>query len=81
MDTIYQIYGRLIASNLLAVEKETDLLKVSGFIGNSNVARGNRSLENFYINGRYIKSPLLSKSVEEGYVGYLMQHQYPFCVL
>lgn len=81
MDTIYQIYGRLIASNLLAVETETDLLKVSGFIGNSNVARGNRSLENFYINGRYIKSPLLSKSVEEGYVGYLMQHQYPFCVL
>ena len=81
MDTIYQIYGRLIASNLLAVEKETDLLKVSGFIGNFNVARGNRSLENFYINGRYIKSPLLSKSVEEGYVGYLMQHQYPFCVL
>ena len=81
MDTIYQIYGRQIASNLLAVEKETDLLKVSGFIGNSNVARGNRSLENFYINGRYIKSPLLSKSVEEGYVGYLMQHQYPFCVL
>lgn len=81
MDTIYQIYGRLIASNLLAVEKETDLLKVSGFIGNSNVARGNRSLENFYINGRYIKSPLLSKSVEEGYVGYLLQHQYPFCVL
>ena len=70
MDTIYQIYGRQIASNLLAVEKETDLLKVSGFIGNSNVARG-----------RYIKSPLLSKSVEEGYVGYLMQHQYPFCVL
>ncbi len=81
MDTIYQIYDRQIASNLLAVEKETDLLKVSGFIGNSNVARGNRSLENFYINGRYIKSPLLSKSVEEGYVGYLMQHQYPFCVL
>lgn len=81
MDTIYQIYGRQIASNLLAVEKETDLLTVSGFIGNSNVARGNRSLENFYINGRYIKSPLLSKAVEEGYVGYLMQHQYPFCVL
>lgn len=81
MDTIYQIYGRQIASNLLAVEKETDLLLVSGFIGNSNVARGNRSLENFYINGRYIKSPLLSKAVEEGYVGYLMQHQYPFCVL
>lgn len=81
MDTIYQIYGRQIASNLLAVEKETDLLMVSGFIGNSNVARGNRSLENFYINGRYIKSPLLSKAVEEGYVGYLMQRQYPFCVL
>ena len=43
--------------------------------------RGNRNFENYFINGRYIKSALLSKSIEEAYKGFLMQHQYPFCVL
>lgn len=81
MDTIYQVYGRQIAANLLPIHRECEQFLVEGFIGNTNIARGNRSLENFYINGRYIKSPLLSKAVENGYASYLMQHQYPFCVL
>lgn len=81
MDTIYQIYGRGLASNLLYVEEETPLLQIHGFLGNSSIARGNRSMESFFINGRYVKSPLLSRALEEGYHGYLMQHQYPFCVL
>lgn len=81
MDGIYQIYGRQIATNLLPLSVTSDLLSIEGYIGNTSVARGNRSLENFYINGRYVKSPLLSKALEDGYVGYLMQHQYPFCVL
>ena len=51
---------------------------VSGFIGKPVITRGNRNYENFFVNGRYIKSPLLSKAVEEGYKNFLMQHQYPF---
>lgn len=45
------------------------------------INRANRNYEIFYINGRYIKSSLISKAVEEGYQEYLMQHKFPFCVL
>lgn len=45
------------------------------------INRGNRNYENYFINGRYIKSSLLSRSIEEAYHNFLMQHQYPFTVL
>ena len=80
-DLIYHVYGRDITSSLIAVEHKTELFEVSGFIGKPNVSRGNRNYENYYINGRYIKSALLSKAIEDGYKGFMMQHQYPFCVL
>ncbi|MBR1572619.1 MAG: DNA mismatch repair endonuclease MutL [Lachnospiraceae bacterium] len=80
-DCIYQICGKEISDNILYVEEENDRYVINGYIGNSTIARGNRNLENFYINGRYIKSSLLSKAVENAYVGFLMQHQYPFCLL
>ena len=80
-DIIYNVYGRDITNNLYEISGKSQDIEASGFIGKPMVVRGNRTYENYYINGRYIKSPLLSKSVEEGYVGYLMQHQYPFCVL
>ena len=80
-DLIYHIYGRDITASVLRVEQETELFQVHGFIGKPMVSRGNRNYENYFINGRYIKSALLSKAVEEAYKGFLMQHQYPFCVL
>ena len=80
-DLIYHIYGREIAASLLEVDYSGDIFSVSGFIGKPVITRGNRNYENFFVNGRYIKSALLSKSVEEGYKGFLMQHQYPFVVL
>lgn len=80
-DLIYHIYGRDITASLIAVHEKTELFEIDGFIGKPNVSRGNRNYENYFINGRYIKSALLSKAIEEGYKGFLMQHQYPFCVL
>lgn len=80
-DMIYHIYGRDITSALLPVNIETELFHVKGFIGKPLISRGNRNYENYFINGRYIRSALLSKAVEEAYKGFLMQHQYPFCVL
>ncbi len=80
-DTIYQIFGREIAANLLEVDAEEEGFSVRGYIGNSVISRGNRNFEHFYVQGRYVKSNLLSRSVEEGYQGFLMQHQYPFCAL
>ncbi|MBP3262301.1 DNA mismatch repair endonuclease MutL [Pseudobutyrivibrio sp.] len=80
-DTIYQIYGRQIAANVLDIDYEDDKVKLSGFIGQSVIARGNRAFEHFFVNNRYIKSNHLSKACEEGYYGFLMGHQYPFFVI
>lgn len=80
-EIIYHIYGRDIAANLLEVHEENDLFSVSGFIGKPLISRGNRNFENYFINGRYIKSALIAKSIEEGYQSFTMQHKYPFTVL
>ena len=80
-DLVYHVYGRDITSSLIQIDERTELFEVTGFIGKPNVSRGNRNYENYFINGRYIKSALLSKAIEEGYKGFMMQHQYPFCVL
>ncbi|MFR4350937.1 MAG: DNA mismatch repair endonuclease MutL [Roseburia sp.] len=80
-DMIYHIFGRDITSSILPVQADTEFFSVKGFVGKPLIARGNRNYENYFINGRYIKSTLLSKAVEEAYKGFLMQHQYPFCVL
>lgn len=80
-DMIYHIYGRDITASILPVNVENEYFKVKGFIGKPLISRGNRNYENYFINGRYIKSALLSKAIEEAYKGFMMQHQYPFCVL
>ncbi|MCR4781849.1 MAG: DNA mismatch repair endonuclease MutL [Lachnospiraceae bacterium] len=80
-DTIYRIYGREITNNMLPIDFETNNMKVSGFIGKAVINRGNRKYESFFVDGRYVHGKMLSRSVEEGYKGYLMQHQYPFFIL
>ena len=80
-DLIYHIYGREIAASLLEVNFKCDYFALTGFIGKPSINRGNRNYENYFINGRYIKSTLLSKAIEEAYKSFLMQHQYPFTVL
>lgn len=80
-DLIYHVFGRDISSSILPVKLENEFFKVEGYIGKPLINRGNRNFEIYYINGRYIKSTLLSKAIEEAYKGFLMQHQYPFCVL
>lgn len=80
-DIIYHIFGREISSSLLEVKHECEYFKVEGFIGKSVITRGNRNYENYFINGRYVKSNILSRAIEEAYKSFLMQHQYPFTVL
>lgn len=80
-DVIYHIYGRDIASHLLEVKAENEHLKLTGYIGEPIVSRGNRNFENYYINGRYVKSQMISKAIEDAYKDFTMQHKYPFTVL
>lgn len=78
---IYNLYGKDITENLLKIQGENEFISISGYIGKPVISRGNRNYENFFINGRYIRSGLFSKAVEEAYKPYLMQHKYPFAAL
>ena len=80
-DVIYHIYGREIAANLAEIDAEQGLVRITGFIGKPAVSRGNRGFENYFINGRYIKSNVIARGIEEGYRTFMMQHKYPFTAL
>ena len=80
-DMIYHIYGRDITSGLLEIDHKNEYFHVKGFIGKPLISRGNRNFENYFINGRYIKSPIIHRAIEEAYAPYSMQHRYPFTVL
>ena len=80
-DIIYSIYGREIASNLLEVNLEREGVSLTGFIGKPLISRGNRNFENYFVNGRYVKSKIIAGAIEEGYRTFMMQHRYPFTVL
>lgn len=80
-EVIYQVYGRDVAANLLEIDYEKGGLRISGYLGKPVITRGNRNYENFFVNGRYVKSPMLSKSLEDAYRDFTMQHKFPFAVL
>lgn len=80
-DIIYHLYGRDITKALLPIAHESKLFKVSGFIGKPMISRGNRGYELYFVNGRFIRSQILSKAIEDAFKPFLMQHQYPFTVL
>lgn len=80
-EIIYRIYGREIARELIPVAYQSGDVTIDGMLGKPVLNRANRSYEIFYINGRYVKSSLIGKAVEEGCREYLMQHKFPFCVL
>lgn len=80
-DIIYTVYGREIAANLLPVKTCHEAVTVGGFIGKPVIARSNRNFENYFINGRYIKSNIICRAIEEAYKPFMMQHKYPFTML
>lgn len=80
-DVIYNVYGRDVAANLLDIDYEKGGLRITGYLGKPVITRGNRNFENFFVNGRYVKSPMISKSLEDAYRDFTMQHKFPFAVL
>lgn len=80
-DIIYNVFGREVASAMLEIDSCISDFRVTGYIGKPIISRGNRVYENYFINGRYVKSKIVSKAIEDGYKGFLMQHKYPFTAL
>jgi DNA mismatch repair protein mutL len=80
-DSIYRLYGREVAMALLPVEYRAQGIEITGVIAKPEVSRASRSMEMYFVNGRYIKAKTIASAIEEGYGNRLMQHQYPFTVL
>ena len=80
-DVIFRIYGKSVVQELLPVEENGDSIRISGWIARPAVFRSSRNYENYYVNGRYVKSNIIAKAIEDGYGNMLMQHSYPFTCL
>ena len=80
-EVIYRIYGRDVAASLVPIQAQTDGIRVEGYLGKPVMVRSNRNFEIFFVNGRFVRSSVVSRSIEEGFKEYLMQHKFPFCVL
>ncbi len=81
MSAIYSIFGRDFASKLLKVESAGESIKVSGYIGRSDNVRANRNYQNFFINGRFVKSKTAMAAIEQAYSSYIPPEKFPCCVL
>jgi len=80
-DCVYEIYGKDFVKESIYIEDENEYFKIHGYLGKPYLNRASRSYECVFTNGRFVKSKILSKAIEDGYHGFLMGHQFPFCVL
>lgn len=80
-EIVYQIYGRDLTRELIPVDSSSEIMHIHGFIATPNASRGNRNFENYFINNRFVKNNVITKAIEDGYHGFLMQHRYPFTLL
>ncbi len=82
-EIIYYVYGKDIASSVIPIPNTNDdaEIKLTGYIGKPVIAKGNRSHENYFVNGRYVKCNIITRAIEDAYQSYMMGHKYPFTVI
>lgn len=80
-ELIYRLFGKEAAEALIPIETETRGISIKGLLGKPTIVRSTRNYENYFVNGRYIKSDVIAHASEEGYKEYLMQHKFPFFVM
>ncbi len=80
-NAVHAVFGREFSSRLIAVDSENDGIRVHGFIGRSDNYKANRNHQNFFINGRYVKSKTAMAAVEQAYTSYMPPEKFPVCVL
>lgn len=81
ISAIYSVFGREFAAKMLPVENTSTDIKVSGYVGRSDNVRANRNYQNFFINGRYVKSKTAMAAIEQAYASYIPPEKFPCCVL
>ncbi len=78
---VYAVLGREFTSQLLPVNSEHNGITVKGFVTKPTAGRGSRSMQIFFVNGRYVKSLLFLSALEAAYKNSIMAGKYPGCVL
>lgn len=81
ISAIYSVFGREFAKDMIPVNYELNGVKVYGYVSKPVQARPNRNMQNFFINGRYVKTRTASVAVEEAFKGNIMVGKFPACVL
>ncbi len=81
IDAIRSVYGKTAADNLVKFEQHGDTASVFGFIGNAELAKGNRNSQSIFVNKRYIKNRTISAAVENAFKSFITINKHPFFVL
>ena len=81
INCIYSVYGKDYATAMLEVNYNTEFVKVTGMTGKGSAARPNRNYQSYFVNSRYIKSPMITRAVEEAYKNQIMTGKFPVAVL
>ena len=79
--TLYQVYGRQLAVDMLPVDGSWENLRITGFVTKPTATRGNRNYQQFFVNGRPVRSKLMITALEQAYDNQLMTGRFPSCVL
>ena len=80
-NTVYAVFGREFAGKLIETKLSEGGVTVRGFIGRPDNIRANRNQQNFFINGRFVKSRTASAAVEQAYTSYIASERFPCCIL
>ena len=80
-DSVYSIYGKDIAENIINVDYKYEDMSISGCIGKPSIARSNRSNQLFFVNGRFVKDKTLTSAAEQAFKGMITVGKYGFLIL
>ncbi len=80
-NTIYAVFGKEFASRLIEVNSDHDGITIKGYIGRTDNFKANRNYQNFFINGRFVKSKTAMAALEQAYTSYMPPEKFPCCVL
>lgn len=81
LSTIYSVYGKDTAKGVVQIQYEDERVKITGFAGKPEIARSNRNHQSVFVNGRFVRSKVITSAVDQAYNTLLMKKRYAFIVL